>query len=135
MGTRPKVVVDTNVLVSAFGWQGKPWEILGQVRQGSIINHSSTALLVELQRVVAYPKLKFSNSVQSNIIEFVLANSCMVTVSTLPDIAIADPDDLHVVACAIAAKAPFIITGDPHLLNLGSINGISILTPAGFLQR
>lgn len=85
--------------------------------------------------MVAYPKLKFSNSLQSDIIEFVLANSRIVTVPTLPDITIADPDDLHVVACAIAAKAPFIITGDPHLLDLGSINEISILTPAGFLQR
>ena len=85
--------------------------------------------------MVAYPKLKFSNSLQSDIIEFVLANSRMVTVSTLPDTTIADPDDLHVIACAIAAKAPFIITGDPHLLDLGSINEISILTPAGFLQR
>ncbi len=135
MGARPKVVIDTNVFISAFGWQGKPWEILDQVRHGSIINYSSTALLAELQRVVAYPKLKFSNSLQSDIIEFVLANSRMATVSTLPDIAIADPDDLHVIACAIAAKAPFIITGDPHLLDLGSINEISILTPAGFLQR
>ena len=135
MGTRPKVVIDTNVFISAFGWQGKPWEILDQVRHGSIINHSSTALLAELQRVVTYPKLKFSNRLQSDIIEFVLTNSRMTTVSEMPKIDIADPDDLHVVACAIAAKAPFIITGDPHLLTLGSINNISILTPSGFMQR
>lgn len=135
MGARPKVVIDTNIIVSAFGWRGKPLEILELVQRGSIINHTSSALLSELKRVVAYPKLKFSEALQSDIIEFILANSRIVVASTLPDIPIDDRDDLHVIACAAAAKAPFIVTGDPHLLTLGSCNGISILTPADFLLR
>ncbi len=135
MGARPKVVIDTNVLISAFGWRGKPWEILDLVRRGAIINHSSAALIDELQRVVTYPKLKFTEEVQADIIEFVLTNSRMVTASLLPDIPIADRDDLHVIACAVSAKASFIISGDPHLLELGCYNGISIHTPSGFLQR
>jgi putative PIN family toxin of toxin-antitoxin system len=135
MGTRQKVVIDTNVIVSAFGWRGKPWDILSMLQRGTVINHSSAALLAELQRVVAYPKLKFNEAVQSDILEFVLANSRIVVASPLPNIAIADPDDLHVIACATAAKASYIITGDPHLIALGCCNVISILTPSDFLQR
>lgn len=135
MGSRPKVVIDTNVFISAFGWRGKPWDILDLVRRGSIVNHSSAELIHELQRVVTYPKLKFTEAVQSDIIEFVLANSRLVAASRLPDITIADPDDLHVIACATAANAAFIISGDPHLLSLGCCNGISILTPSNFLQQ
>lgn len=135
MGARSKVVIDTNVFISAFGWRGKPWEILDLVRRGVIINHSSAALIDELQRVVTYPKLKFTEEVQSDIIEFVLTNSRMVVAPFLPDVAIADRDDLHVIACAASANASFIITGDPHLLELGCCNGISILTPSGFLNQ
>lgn len=46
-----------------------------------------------------------------------------------------DPDDDKFLACAVAAKASAIISGDPHLLALGSYRGIRIMTPVQFLEH
>jgi putative PIN family toxin of toxin-antitoxin system len=134
MGAHSKVVLDTNVFISAFGWRGIPWSIVDLIRHGSIINHTSADMLEELRRVVAYPKLRFSAQLQADIIEFVFANSTLVIPVSVPDIDIADPDDIKVVSCAVAAGACCIISGDPHLLVLGSYKGIAIFNPASFIS-
>lgn len=44
-----------------------------------------------------------------------------------------DPDDDKFLDCAVAAQAEIIVSGDEHLLSLGSFQGIQILTPAAFV--
>lgn len=78
MGTVTKVVIDTNVFISAFGWDGKPETVLRLMEQHSIVNSITSDIYAELQRVVAYPKLKFSPTLQVNILEFVFAWSLFV---------------------------------------------------------
>lgn len=135
MGAVAKVVIDTNVFISAFGWDGKPEAVLRLMEQRKIVNCISSEIYAELQRVVAYPKLKFSPTLQVNILEFVFAWSRFVqskeTVSVVAD----DPDDDKFLACAIAANASIIISGDPHLLSLGFYRSIPITTPAQFLDK
>jgi len=46
-----------------------------------------------------------------------------------------DPDDDHILAAADTARVACIVTGDKHLLRLGSYKGIPILSPADFLAR
>lgn len=46
-----------------------------------------------------------------------------------------DPDDDHVIACAIAAQADFIVSGDHDLLDLGQYQGIAILNASDALVR
>lgn len=46
-----------------------------------------------------------------------------------------DPDDDHVLACALAAHADVIVTGDRHLLNLGQWKTIRILAPTAYLEQ
>jgi uncharacterized protein len=48
---------------------------------------------------------------------------------------LADPDDDHVLACALAAKAELIVSGDRHLLGLHEYQGIPILNTSDALQR
>jgi hypothetical protein len=43
-------------------------------------------------------------------------------------------DDDEIIACALEAEADYIITGDPHLLNLKEYRGIRIVTPRAFLE-
>jgi putative PIN family toxin of toxin-antitoxin system len=135
VGTVTKVVIDTNVFISAFGWDGKPETVLRLMEQRRIVNYITSDIYAELQRVVAYPKLKFSSHLQINILEFVFARSRFVqpeeTVVAIAD----DPDDNKFLACAIAAGASAIISGDPHLLDLGSYCNIPIITPARFLEH
>ncbi len=44
-----------------------------------------------------------------------------------------DPNDDHVLGCAIAASAKVIVTGDKDLLSLHPFRGIAIVTPAAFM--
>jgi len=46
-----------------------------------------------------------------------------------------DPDDDHVLACALAAQADLIATGDTDLLDINAYRNISIVTPAEALRR
>jgi putative PIN family toxin of toxin-antitoxin system len=73
MGKIQKVVVDTNVIISAFGWGGKPLQIMELLERGALRNCVSEHTLKELIATLAYPKLGFSHATQTNILEFVLA--------------------------------------------------------------
>jgi uncharacterized protein len=134
MGAIPKVVIDTNVFISGFGWDGRPEEVLRLMEQRKVINCITSDIYSELQRVVAYPKLKFSSALQVKILEFVFSWSRFVlptsTVAAVKD----DPDDDKFLSCAVAASATAIISGDPHLLSLTSYANIPIVTPAAYLE-
>lgn len=52
-----------------------------------------------------------------------------------PPIILSDPDDDMILATALAAKADVIVSGDRHLLELQSYQGIPILSPRQFLDR
>lgn len=54
----------------------------------------------------------------------------LVTPDLVPRVVMADADDDHVIAAAIAAQADIIVSGDRHLLTLGTHQDIRILTPA-----
>ena len=46
-----------------------------------------------------------------------------------------DPDDLHVLVCAVGADADAIVTGDDDLLSLEKFEGIPILTARQALEK
>jgi putative PIN family toxin of toxin-antitoxin system len=59
----------------------------------------------------------------------------IVPAATISPTVIADPDDDHVLACAIAANADFIVSGDKHLLDLKRHQGIEIVNAGEALRR
>lgn len=134
MGPVPKVVIDSNVFISAFGWDGRPETVVRLMEQRRIVNYMTSAIFAEIQRVVAYPKLKFSSSLQAKILEFVFTWSKVVQPAEGIVVVADDPDDDMFIACAVAASASVIVSGDPHLLALGSFRNIRILAPAQFLE-
>ena len=135
MGKSKKVVIDTNVFISGFGWDGKPEEILALLKERCIINYISTDIFDELRRVVSYPKLKFKESLRIKILEFVFFYSEFVepkeNISFITD----DPEDNKFLECSIEANAKFIISGDPHLLNLQKFRNIEVIGVNEFLHK
>jgi putative PIN family toxin of toxin-antitoxin system len=129
----PIVVFDTNVIFSALGWRGRPFECLERARRGLVTGVTSVALLDELSQKLA-ERLAFSEAQVSDTLADLLGY-IQVTTPTLELTVIAnDPDDNRVLECALTAQATYIVTGDRrHLLPLGSFQGIVILSPADFL--
>lgn len=133
MGKKTKVVIDTNVIISAFGWHGKPEEVVKLATTDRIKNFISLEMLAELRKVVAYPKLNFSETLQAEIIETVFSASSIININASVNIIIDDPPDNRVLECSLSADVDFIISGDKHLLNLKVFKGIEILSPENFL--
>lgn len=134
-----RVVIDTNTAISGLLWQGAPREVLDLARAKRIRLYTSSDLMIELDDVLRRPKFAPRISKTNQTVEAVLrgyAALCAVVVAPpLSHPAAADPDDDAVLACAIAAKATVIVSGDRHLLDLSIYKGISILNVNHFLQR
>lgn len=133
MGKGEKVVVDTNIFISAFGWGGRPLEIVELLEEAEIRNCVSEAIIEELSSSVSYPKLDFPVKLQTEIIEFVLAHSDFYTTREYIKIA-PDPKDNKFIECALSAYARFIITGDKGLLSVQQFRGIRVVTSEVFLK-
>jgi putative PIN family toxin of toxin-antitoxin system len=132
-----RVTPDTNVVVSALLWQGRPRQILDAARAGRITLFTTPVLLAELQDVLARPKLS-RRLAQAGVDAAALvtgfaALAVLVQPANIPPVVLADPEDDAVLACAVAAQAQAIVSGDSHLLQLGQYQGIPIRTPAQLL--
>lgn len=130
-----KLVVDTNLVVSAFLWQGTPGRLLELAGEKQVRLFSSRVLLDELADVLG--RRKFAANVKSTglTIPQMLANYrkliTLVTARQLPQQVSPDADDDMVLATAKAAHADLIVSGDrKHLLVLKRFEGIPIVTVA-----
>lgn len=130
-----RIVLDTNVLISAIAFGGPPREVLNLVIAGKIRNHISDAILDELQDVLQRPKFGYDPGIVRAIVRELELLSEYVHLSGREMHAVTrDPDDYHVLACAITGEAEYLVTGDTGLLSLEGYAGIRIITPAGFLE-
>jgi putative PIN family toxin of toxin-antitoxin system len=130
---RPVVVFDTNILFSAIGWKGKPYQCLELARDGKIDAIVCRELLDELQ-LKLQSKLHFTFEQSFDAEVDLLSVVKLVPITGQLKFIQADPDDDKTVECALVAGASHIVTGDRrHLLPLGSIQGISIVTASQLL--
>ena len=134
MGKVEKVVVDTNIFISAFGWGGKPLKIIELLEKGDLRNCTSEDIIRELFASVSYPKLGFPLVIQTEILEFALAYSDIYEINEFVEI-VSDPEDNKFIECALASGAEFIITGDKSLLSIKKYKNIIIVTPEEFLRE
>ena len=133
-----RVVVDTNVVVSRYLVpQGKPARILSHWEEGDFDLLVSEPILDECRRVLRYDRLRARHGMNDAAIEQVIVGLRTFATMVVPRQAIravdSDPDDDKFLECAVAGGAEFVVSGDRHLLDLGSYQGIQILPPAAFL--
>jgi putative PIN family toxin of toxin-antitoxin system len=128
------VVLDTNALVSGFGWAGPPSVIVDAVLAGELLLVSSPALLDELDRVLRYPKLARVFRDPARIVERVRTTADVVEPGSTLGV-VADEPDNRVLEAAVEARVDAIVTGDAGLLDLASYDDIPIMSPAAFAQR
>jgi putative PIN family toxin of toxin-antitoxin system len=119
-----RLVLDTNTALSGLLWGGPPGQLLDAAEHKRIELISSVALLKELAGVLARDKFarQFARRGLYPREAFDGYAALVACVSSLfvPRVIAADPADDHVIACAIAAHADIIVSGDRHLLDIGS---------------
>lgn len=129
-----RITIDTNILVSALGWNGAEASVVEMVLESKLELYLSTEILSEFFRVVKYPKFRFADSEIDGFIGRLLSNSVIVNPSQSVKVIIDDPADNKILECALEGKSEFIISGDRHLLSLGEYEGIKILRAVDFLK-
>ena len=128
-----RVVADTNVFISALMFGGLPGRFLDLALHRRFTLVTSKALLDELDEKLR-GKFGVSESDALAICAKLEGNADLVDpqfeLNAVPD----DPDDNRVLECAVAGKAEFVVSGDRHLLRIGSYEGIAIVTVRQFLE-
>ena len=132
-----KVVLDTNELVSAvIKSGGLPDQIVQAWRDGKFEMVLSPAMLVESARVLRYPRLrKLHGWTDIQIEEFVdglRAAATLVGGDVEVSVVADDPDDNVILACAVEGGTDYVVSGDAHLLNLKTYQGIRLVTAREF---
>ena len=134
-----RIVLDTNVVVSALFWTGPPRALLDLVYSGQVAAYTSDEIVLELEDVLSRAKFrvlleKLGVTPREISLRYTsLAN--LVHPAKLSTSVCQDPDDDAILECALAAAATVIVSGDRHLLALGTFRGIEIVPPAEILKR
>ena len=134
-----RIVADTNTALSGLLWQGPPRRLLELARERKVSLYTSLTLIAELAEVIAHEKfaerVRAAGLSAAELVEDYERLAEVIAPEALPAPVSRDPDDDHVLACALAAKAELIVSGDKrHLLVLGNYQGIPIRTASDALS-
>ncbi len=130
-----RAVLDANVIISALLTpRGSPARVLRAWLDGAFDLVISSLLLAELERALAYPKLRarVDPAEAEELVELLRREAEMFEDPTdPPGVCSPDPGDDYLIALAIAAQAA-IASGDGHLLGLA--RRLPVYSPVAFLS-
>jgi uncharacterized protein len=128
------VVLDTNVLISAIVFGGKPRLILEMVIKGEIQLILSDPILREVQSVLSGKKFRYPAPVTIEIVHQLASLATVVYPQKEIKVIKNDPPDNRILECAVTGMARCIVSGDEDLLSLQSYEKIKIVAPEEFLK-
>ncbi len=127
-----KVILDTNVLLSAFLTDGVCSRILKRARNNEFTFIFSTSVLEETQRIL---KDKFALTVKDSAFFIsIIAEAADDTYQPRGSLSgvCRDPDDDSLLLCALEKEADYLVTGDKDLLVLKKYKNTEIISPRDF---
>jgi putative PIN family toxin of toxin-antitoxin system len=127
-----RVVLDSNIYVSAFNFSGPPELILRLAEDGLFALYVSPFIVQEVSGVLKH-KFGWSEADLEDTLDPILAIAQSVAPQGKLDAA-EDPDDNRILECSLHVRAQILVTGDQHLLKLHPFQGISIVTARQFLD-
>lgn len=134
-------VFDTNTVVSALLFGGKPRELLDLGRTGELSLFTSEVMLDELLDVLSRSKFRqrlaaaAPPATPASLMQRYVELATIVTPVPIERTVPTDVDDDKVIATALAAEADLIVTGDSDLLVLHPFQGIQIQKAAQALTH
>ena len=134
-----RIVLDTNIVISGLIWRGAPHQVMLALSDDKFTAYTSYSMVSELTRKLLGTKLgreliKRDISAQQLVMSYTALCEIVSPVPLAQPIC-RDPDDDAVLACAKAAHADLIVSGDQDLLVLQAFEGIQIVTVAQALER
>jgi putative PIN family toxin of toxin-antitoxin system len=104
-------------------------------KAGRIVPVLSRETFEEFRAVLLYPKFRLNAGQIKSIIEEEVLPFFEVTEATGPVHGICkDPDDDKFIACAVSASAPYIVSGDKHLCEIGRYKSDKIISPGELVR-
>ena len=133
------VILDSNIIISAFIYGGTPQEVLDTCVQEQTIQliHSQDIVnecLQTIQKTRLQQAVKKANKNKKDFIEYFTNLSKCYSPSMNEQYCVRDKDDEHVLALAEQTQASYIVTGDKDLLVLKTIGTTQIVTAKQFLK-
>ena len=133
-----RLVIDTNVLISGYGWDGPPRQLIDRATNNQVTLYASDLTLAEFAGVISREHLRPQWMRRGQTSEGIYADYDLLTYKVKVGIVEAisrDPKDDKFLATALAANADVLVSGDDDLKVLNPWRGIEILSPSETLER
>lgn len=127
-----KVVLDTNVFVSGVFFGGPPGRVLAAWRDERIEVVVSREIIEEYVRVGERLSARFPGVHLEPALDLVSVSATLITAPPLPEPVCQDHDDGKFLACAVAASARYVVSGDRDLLATSPYGRVVVIRPRAF---
>ena len=132
-----RVVLDTNVVISALLFNGTVSQIHNLWKSNAIVPVANKAMLEECAKVLSYKKFSLAEEEIATLFDeeiFPYFSVVLVSLKKIPHQP-KDNSDLPFLQAAIDGGVRYLISGDPHLLELNGKYPFPIVSPANFLKN
>ena len=129
-----RVVLDTNVLVSAILLKGRLSTFQELWKGGTLSPLLSKETFQEFKTVLGYPKFSLSaDEIKAIIEDEILPYFEVIVIKEKIEGVCRDPNDDMFLTVAVNAKARYVVTGDKDLLAIRKYKSIAIVSPQEYL--
>jgi putative PIN family toxin of toxin-antitoxin system len=130
-----KIVLDSNVFVSSFYWQGNPRKVFDRITNGFDELYITDGILREISAVMSSKKFDTNKHEIEEYIEIIESYSVKVFSKNKIEEVSRDKDDDKILQCGLEGNVDFIITGDKDLLVLKGYKNMKIINPKDYLEN
>jgi putative PIN family toxin of toxin-antitoxin system len=129
-----RIVIDTNVVVSAIFFGGRPKELIEKLVLQKFDAYASVDIVTEYKETVEELCSRFASKPGRIPLTEIISLMKIIEPVTHIDVC-RDPDDNKFIECACDAKCLYIVSGDKDLLSVNKYKDVQILTVAEFLDN
>ena len=129
-----RIVLDTNVFVSGVFFGGPPGRILEGWRDSEVEVMISHEIIEEYVRVGERLLEQFPGVDLEPALDLIATSATLVRAQPLPEPVCRDADDDKFLACALAASAVYVVSGDRDLLDESPYQGVTVVRPRVFVE-
>ena len=131
---KKRIVLDTNIYISALGWEGNARKVIDEAIERRYELIISIKQLNEIIRVMDYPKFGFTGEQKRRFLSILYSVSRIIRTGHAVEVIKEDPDDNIILEPAMEMKIDYIISGDKHLLRLKEFNGARVVDLQTFFR-